>query len=102
VSLPKLNNRVAFVAGTSRAIGRDISIALARAGASVAVAARTEEPGKLAGTMHAVAQTINQAGGTALPVVCDVTDEASVNAAVARITDERGPIDILVANAGAL
>jgi citronellol/citronellal dehydrogenase len=102
VSLPKLDNRVAFVAGASRGIGRDISVALARAGASVAVAARTEEPGKLAGTIHSVAETIGQAGGTALPVVCDVTDEASVNAAVARVTDELGPIDILVANAGAL
>jgi citronellol/citronellal dehydrogenase len=102
VNLPKLDNRVAFVAGASRAIGRDISMALARAGASVAVAARTEEPGKLAGTIHSVADAIAAEGGHALPVVCDVTDEASVQGAVDQVNKELGPIDILVANAGAL
>ena len=102
VNLPRLDNRVAFVAGASRGIGRDISMALARAGASVAVAARTEEPGKLAGTIFSVAEAIASEGGTALPVVCDVTDEASVQDAVDRAAAELGPIDILVANAGAL
>lgn len=102
MNLPRLDNRVAFVAGASRGIGRDISIALARAGAAVAVAARTEEPGKLAGTIYSVADTITAAGGTVLPVVCDVTDEASVQSAVDRANAELGPIDILVANAGAI
>jgi citronellol/citronellal dehydrogenase len=102
VNLPKLDSRVAFVAGASRGIGRDVSMALARAGASVAVAARTEEPGKLAGTIHSVVEAIRAEGGNALPVVCDVTDESSVQAAVDRVNDELGPIDILVANAGAL
>jgi NAD(P)-dependent dehydrogenase (short-subunit alcohol dehydrogenase family) len=93
---------VAFVAGASRGIGRDIAMALARAGASVAVAARTEQPGKLAGTIYSVADAITAAGGSAFPVVCDVTDETSVEEAVARATGQLGPIDILVANAGAL
>ena len=66
------------------------------------MAARTEAPGKLAGTIYSVADAITAEGGTALPVVCDVTDEASVQAAVDRVTAELGPIDILVANAGAL
>ena len=74
MGLAGLEDRVAFVAGASRGIGRDISMALAEAGAAVAVAARTEEPGKLPGTIHSVAEAISRRGGTALPVVCDVTD----------------------------
>jgi citronellol/citronellal dehydrogenase len=102
VVLPRLDNRVAFVAGASRGIGRDIATALARAGASVAVAARTDEPGRLPGTIHTVADAIRTAGGTALPVLCDVADESSVKEAVTWTTDSLGPIDILVANAGTL
>ena len=60
--LPKLDNRVAFVAGASRGIGRDIATALARAGASVAVAARTDEPGRLPGSIHTVADAIRADG----------------------------------------
>jgi NAD(P)-dependent dehydrogenase (short-subunit alcohol dehydrogenase family) len=98
----RLDNQVAFVAGASRGIGRDIAKALAAAGASVAVAARTETPGKLAGTIHSVAEAISAEGGTALPVVCDVTDEASVEAAVAEASERLGPITVMVANAGAV
>src|SRR3984957_1465579 len=102
VVLPRLDNRGAFVAGASRGIGRDISLALARAGAAVAGAARTDEPGNLPGPVHSVAATIPAGGGRALPVVCDVSDESSVARAVAHTTDTLGPIDILVANAGTL
>ena len=100
LDLPRLDDQVAFVAGASRGIGRDIARALARAGATVAVAARTEQPGKLPGTIHSVAESITAEGGRALPVVCDLTDEGSIEAAVARVGEELGPIRILVANAG--
>jgi NAD(P)-dependent dehydrogenase (short-subunit alcohol dehydrogenase family) len=66
------------------------------------VASRSESEGKLPGTIHSVANSINVAGGTALPVVCDVTDEASVEAAVALTAAELGGIDVLVANAGVM
>jgi NAD(P)-dependent dehydrogenase (short-subunit alcohol dehydrogenase family) len=97
-----LTGRVAFVAGASRGIGATIASALAAAGASVAVAARSEQEGRVPGTIGSVAQRITAAGGRALPVVCDVTREDSVNAAVAQTVSEFGGIDILVANAGVL
>jgi NAD(P)-dependent dehydrogenase (short-subunit alcohol dehydrogenase family) len=90
------------VAGASRGIGRTIAGALAGAGAAVAVAARTESPGRIPGTIHEVAAAIREAGGTAVAVACDVTDEASVEAAVARAVSELGGLDILVANAGVM
>jgi NAD(P)-dependent dehydrogenase (short-subunit alcohol dehydrogenase family) len=97
-----LEGRVAFVAGASRGIGATVAEALARQGAAVAVAARTEQEGKVPGTIHAVAERITSSGGKALPVQCDVTSEESVEAAVAQTVSEFGGIDVLVANAGVL
>lgn len=97
-----LEGKVAFVAGASRGIGRTIAVALAEAGAAVAVAARSEQQGKLPGTIHSVADRIVTAGGRALAVPCDVTSEESVDAAVAKTVTEFGGIDILIANAGVL
>jgi citronellol/citronellal dehydrogenase len=100
--LPRLEGRVAFVAGASRGIGRSIAIALGDAGAAVVVAARTETAGKLPGTIHDAATAIQQRGGEAFAAVCDVTDEASVATAVAAAAERFGGIDILVANAAAM
>lgn len=97
-----LEGKVAFVAGASRGIGATIAKALAAQGASVAVAARSEERGKLPGTIGSVADEIVSAGGRALPVPCDVTAADSVDAAVAATVAEFGGIDVLVANAGVL
>ncbi|MDT5078655.1 MAG: citronellol/citronellal dehydrogenase [Mycobacterium sp.] len=97
-----LKGKVAFVAGASRGIGATVAAHLAAAGASVAVAARSEQQGKMPGTIGSVADAITAAGGRALPVACDVTSEESVNAAVEAAVAEFGGIDILVANAGVL
>ncbi len=97
-----LDGRVAFIAGASRGIGATVAAALARAGAKVAVAARSEHEGKLPGTIGSVAANIVADGGQALPVPCDVTSEESVDAAVAATVAAFGGIDILVANAGVL
>ena len=95
---------MAFVAGASRGIGRNIAVALAQAGAAVVVAARSEaeEGSRLPGTIHTVAAAIESAGGTALPVVCDVTSEDSVGSAVEQAVGRLGGIDVLVANAGVM
>ncbi|WP_371657606.1 SDR family NAD(P)-dependent oxidoreductase [Streptomyces sp. NBC_00280] len=101
-SLKSLKGKVAFVAGASRGIGRTVAVALAEAGASVAVAARSEEAGRLPGTIHSVADGITKAGGRALAVPCDVSSEESVEAAVAATVAEFGGVDVLIANAGVL
>ena len=97
-----LSGKVAFVAGASRGIGATIAVALAAEGAAVAVAARSEQEGTIPGTIGSVADRIVSSGGRALAVPCDVTNEESVESAVAATVAEFGGIDILVANAGVL
>ncbi len=84
---------VAVVTGANRGIGRAIAVALATAGFAVAASAR--DPASLADT---VAEA-EQAGGTAVPVGCDVRDEASVEALAVR-AERIGPVRAVVANAG--
>ena len=96
-----LENKVALVAGASRGIGADVAKYLARAGAKVAVAARTVEvtDPRLAGTIHSVSAEIAAEGGTALPVVMNLRDIESITGAVDQVMAEWGQIDILVNNA---
>ncbi len=101
--LPDLSGKVALVAGASRGIGGYIARALASRGAAVAVAGRTVEPRvNVRGTIGSVAEEIEAAGGRALPVQCDVRDEASVEAAVGRTVNELGQLDVVVCNAGVM
>jgi NAD(P)-dependent dehydrogenase (short-subunit alcohol dehydrogenase family) len=88
-----VSTRVAVVTGANRGIGRAITVALAGAGFAVAASAR--DPASLAGTV-AEAGT---AGGTAVPLTCDVRDEASV-AKMAAEAQALGPVHAVVANAG--
>jgi citronellol/citronellal dehydrogenase len=95
--------RTAFISGGSRGIGLAIATALAARGANVAVAAKTDAPHpKLPGTIHTAAEAIEAAGGRALPLVCDIRDEAAVAAAVARTAETFGGIDICINNASAI
>jgi 3-oxoacyl-[acyl-carrier protein] reductase len=91
-----LDGRVAVVTGAGRGIGRAIAMAYAEAGASVALAARTEAE------IEAVAAEIRADGGSALPVVTDVSDRDAVADLVERTTAEWGRLDLVVANAGAV
>lgn len=100
--MSSLAGKVAFVAGASRGIGAAIAAGLARAGATVAVAARSEQEGRIPGTIGAVADRITAAGGHALAIPCDVTSAESVETAVDATVAEFGGIDILIANAGVM
>ncbi len=98
-----LNGKRIFITGGSRGIGLAIALRAARDGASVAIAAKTAEPNpKLPGTIYSAAEEIKAAGGTALPIQCDLRDEAQIAAAVAQAAAEFGGIDILINNASAI
>jgi citronellol/citronellal dehydrogenase len=69
----------------------------------VAIAAKTSDPNpKLPGTIHSAAEEIRAAGGTALPIQCDLRDENQIADAVAQAAAEFGGIDILINNASAI
>ncbi|TGP55160.1 NAD(P)-dependent oxidoreductase [bacterium M00.F.Ca.ET.230.01.1.1] len=98
-----LNGKTLFISGGSRGIGLAIALRAARDGANVTIAAKTAEPHpKLPGTIYTAAQEIEQAGGKALPVLCDIRDEAQVADAVAKTVERFGGIDICVNNASAI
>lgn len=98
-----LKGKTLFISGGSRGIGLAIALRAARDGASVTIAAKTAEPNpKLPGTIYSAAAEIEKAGGRALPVVCDIRDEAQVAEAVAKTVEAFGGIDICVNNASAI
>src|SRR5712675_3778954 len=88
-----LKDKVALVTGASQGIGRDAALALAEAGAKVAVAARNEE--KLATLVNEIAA----AGGEAFALKMDVADAEQVKAGFKQIIEKFGKLDILVNNA---
>jgi citronellol/citronellal dehydrogenase len=98
-----LRGKTLFISGASRGIGLAIGLRAARDGANVAIAAKTAEPNpKLPGTIFTAAKEIEQAGGKALPLACDIRFEEQVAAAVAKTVETFGGIDILVNNASAI
>ena len=89
-----LSGKRALVTGASRGIGAAVALGFARAGADVALLARSVDE------LERVAHGVESFGRTALTVPCDVTVGEAVTAAYARTKEELGPIDVLVNNAG--
>jgi len=89
-----LARRVALVTGGGRGIGRAIALAMARAGADVAVAARSADE------LSSVCEEVRGLGRRALAIPTDMLERAQVVGAVERAAREMGRLDILVNNAG--
>jgi citronellol/citronellal dehydrogenase len=101
--MASLKGKTLFISGASRGIGLAIALRAARDGANVAIAAKTTEPHpRLKGTIYTAADEVRAAGGKALPVVCDIRDEAQVMDAIEKTVAEFGGIDICVNNASAI
>jgi citronellol/citronellal dehydrogenase len=98
-----LEGKTLFITGASRGIGLAFAHPAAADGARLAIAAKTtEDHPKLPGTIFSAAREIDAAGGQALPLQCDIRDEASVHDAVEQTVERFGGIDILVNNASAI
>lgn len=89
-----LTNNIIWITGAGSGIGRATAAAFSQMGARVVVSGRTKR------TIDRVAKSIVSGGGEAFAVVCDVSNEASVNKALKAIEKKWGPVDILINNAG--
>ena len=101
--VPDLSGKVAVVTGASRGIGKCLALELARAGADIVVAAKSEQSrDKLPGSIHQTAEEVEALGRRALAVRTNVREVADLENLVATTVRELGRIDIVVNNAGAL
>lgn len=97
----KLKDKTAIVTGSSRGLGKAIAVGLAKEGANVIIAARSQTEKKdLPGTIFKTAEDIKSMGYNALAIACDVTNEESVNDMVRQAMDAFGHVDVMVNNAG--
>ncbi len=101
--MASLHKRTLFISGASRGIGLAIAVRAARDGANVVVAAKTTDPHpKLPGTIFTAAKEIEDAGGRALPLMCDIRSEEQVHEAVQKAVSTFGGIDVCINNASAI
>jgi citronellol/citronellal dehydrogenase len=99
----RFKDRVAFITGASRGVGKCIALALAREGCDVVAAAKTvEADARRPGTIGETAAEVEKLGRRALAVKLDVRDDASVERGMNEALDKMGRVDFLINNAGAL
>jgi NAD(P)-dependent dehydrogenase (short-subunit alcohol dehydrogenase family) len=100
--MPALTDSVAIVTGASRGAGRGIAVELGAAGATVYVTGRSTAPGAttddVPGTIEETASEVTSRGGRGIPVRCDHTVDADVEALFERVRTSHGRLDILVNN----
>ena len=92
--MQRLLGKTALVTGAGSGIGKATALLLAREGANVAVLSRTAEE------IDAVAAEIEKAGGKAISIPADVSDDGDMKSVVAKVVERFGALDIVVANAG--
>jgi len=96
-------SKTVLITGASRGIGKAIALKLAAEGANIVIAAKTvEENPKLGGTIFSAAKEIEDAGGRALPVQCDIRFEDQVTVVIQKAIEKFAGIDILINNASAI
>ena len=96
-------NKTVIMSGGSRGVGLEIAKALGKDGANIAILAKTTDPHPtLPGTIFTAADEIEEVGGNALPIVCDIRYEDQVEAAVEETVNKFGGIDICINNASAI
>ena len=88
-----LSGKTLFITGASRGIGLAIALRAARDGANIVIAAKSSVANpKLTGTIYSAAEAVEQAGGKALAVKCDIREEDQVQSAVAQAVAHFGGI----------
>jgi citronellol/citronellal dehydrogenase len=98
-----LKGKTLFVTGASRGIGHAIALRAAKDGANIVIVAKTtEEHPKLPGTIYTAAKDMEDAGGKALAICCDIRFEDQVEGAVKQAVEKFGGIDICINNASAI
>ncbi|AUD78352.1 short chain dehydrogenase [Kangiella profundi] len=101
--MPSLKDRVIIITGASRGIGRAMAIRFAQEGATIVIAAKSDQPHpKLPGTIHTVAKEVEAAGGKAIPVQLDVRKELAIKKLCDQLGEQFGRIDAVINNAGAI